>query len=73
MSPIYGHVTKLFFRKGIPKKKKEINKRKNANFQQNLAVFLAGTDQKIKLFKYYTGKDKKNLEKIVINRTGTYL
>ena len=29
--------------------------------------------QKIKLFKYYTEKDKKYLDKTVIIRTGTYL
>ena len=36
MLPTYGHVTK-------------INKRKNTNCQQNLEVFLAGTDSEKKI------------------------
>ena len=48
--PAYGYVTKLFLEsefqhKGTKqKKKKKKRKKENANFQQNLAVFLVGTD-----------------------------
>ena len=53
----YGYVTILFLERNS--NTKEINKKKkNANFQQNLAVFLAGTDSEIKLFKYYTERTK---------------
>ena len=57
MSPTYGYVTKLFLNRNS--NTKEINKQKHANSQQNLAVFLAGTDsENKKIFKYYTEKDK---------------
>ena len=46
MSPTYGYVTKPFLESAS--NTKEINKRKNANSQQNLAVFLAGTDSENK-------------------------
>ena len=42
--PKYGHVAKLFLNRNS--NTKEINKRKHANSQQNLAVFLAATDSK---------------------------
>ena len=40
MSPTFEHVTKLFFELEFQHKG---NKGKNANSQQNLAIFLAGT------------------------------
>ena len=46
MSPTYGYVTKLLLESEF--QHKEINKRKNANSEQNLAVFLAGTDSENK-------------------------
>ena len=56
MSPTYGYVTKLFLELEFQHKG---NKRmKNLNSQQNLAVFLAGTDSENKLFKYYTKRTK---------------
>ena len=60
MSPTYGYVTKLFLESEFQYKGNK--QTKNANSQQNLAVFLAETE-----------KDKKYLDKIVIIRTGTYL
>ena len=71
MSPTYGHVTELFQNRNS--NTKEMNKRKNAYFQQNLAVFLAGTDSEFFFYKYYTEKNKTKMDKIVIIRTGTYL
>ena len=47
--------------------------KKNTNSQQNLAVFLAGTDSENIFFKYYTEKDKNYFDKTVNIRTGTYL
>ena len=38
-----------------------MNKRNNANSQQNLAISWQEQIQKIELFKYYTEKDKKNI------------
>ena len=53
---------------------KEINKRKNANSQQNLAVFSAATDSENVMIQILHGKGQiKNLDRIVIVRTGTYL
>ena len=47
MSPTYGHVIKLFLESEFQHKG---NKQwKNANTQQNLAVFLAGTDSENKI------------------------
>ena len=48
---------KAILRIGITTQRKQTNK-KNANSQLNRKVFLAGTDSKIKLFKYYIKKDK---------------
>ena len=47
MSPTYGHVIKLFLESEFHTK--ETNKRENANFRQNPAVFLAGTDSENKI------------------------
>ena len=60
MSPIYGYVTKLFLEsefqhKGVKKK------RKNLKSQQNLTFSWQEQIQKIKLFKYYTKRTKKNI------------
>ena len=53
---------------------KEIDKRKHAHSQQNLAVFLAATDSENIIIQILDGKGQiKNLARIVINRTGTYL
>ena len=57
MSPTYGHVTKLFSESEFKYKGNE--QMENREFSQNLAVFLARTDSEIKLFEYYTEKDKK--------------
>ena len=71
MSPTYRYMTKLFLELEFQHKgNKPIKK---ANSQQNLAVFLAGTDSEKKLFKYYTEKVKKYLDKTITIRTGTYL
>ena len=58
MSPTYGYVTKLLLESEFQHKGNK-KKRKNANSQQNLAFSWQGQIQKIKLFKYYTKKDKK--------------
>ena len=58
MSLTYGYVTKLFLESEFQHK---ANKQtKNANSQQNLAVFFFWQEQtqKIKIFKYYTENDK---------------
>ena len=75
MSPTYGYVTELFLESEFQHKgnKQTKKKKKNANSQQNHAVVLAGTDSEKKIFKYYTERDKKYLDKLVIIRTGTYL
>ena len=71
MSPTNGHVTKLFLELEFQNKE---NKRKNAISQQNLAVFLAGTDSENKKYLNTTQeRTNKILDKIVIIRTGTYL
>ena len=58
MSPTYWYVTKLFLESEfLHKGNKQM--RKNANPQQNLAVFLAGTDSENKLIKYCTENYKK--------------
>ena len=46
MSPTFGYVTKLFLESEFQHKGNK--KRKHANSQQNLAVFLAGTDSENK-------------------------
>ena len=56
MSPTYGYVTKLFLESEF--QHKGINKQKNSDSQQNLAVFLTGTDSDTKLFRYYTKRTK---------------
>ena len=72
MSPIYGHETKLFLEsefQHIGNKQTE-----NANSQQNLAVFLGGTDSENEfILILHSNGHKKNLDKIVIIRKGTYL
>ena len=52
---------------------KEVNKRKNTNSQQNMVISRQLQIQEIKLFKYYTEKDKKKMDRIVIVRTETCL
>ena len=46
MSPTYGYVTKLFLESEFQHKGNK--QTKNANSQQNLAVFLTGTDSENK-------------------------
>ena len=81
MSPTNGHVTKLFLESEFQQKgNKQMIKRE---FSANLAVSGQEQIQKIKLFEYFTEKDKNKfgqnkwtkicLDKIVIMRTGTYL
>ena len=54
--------------------KASINKQKNADSQQNLAVFLAGKDSENKIIRIlHKKRTKTNLDKLVIIRTGTYL
>ena len=71
MSPTYGYVTKLS-RIGIPAQRKKTNE-KTQILSKILRFSWQEQIQKIKIFKYYTEKDKKYLDKIVIIRTGTYL
>ena len=53
---------------------KEINKRKIINSQQNLAVFSAAKDSENIIVQILHRKGQiKNLDRIVIVRTGTYL
>ena len=59
MSSTYGYVTKLFLESEFQHKgNKQTKKQTNANSQQNLAVSWQEQIQKIKLFNYYTEKDK---------------
>ena len=72
MSPSYGYVTKLFLEsefqhKGNKQMKKREFSAKSWQFSWQEQI------QKIKLFKYYTEKDKSYFDKTVIMRTGTYL
>ena len=73
MSPTYGYVTKLFLElefqhKGNKQTKKTLILSKILQFSWQEQI------QKMKIFKYYTEKDKKKyLDKVVIVRTGTYL
>ena len=53
MSPIYGHVSKLFSESEFQDKGNKQTKKKNP---QNLTVFLARTDSENKIILYYTGK-----------------
>ena len=74
MSPSYGYVTKLFLEsefqhKGI----KQTKKKKTRILSKILRVSWQEQIQKIKIFKYYTEKDKKYLDKNVIIRARTYL
>ena len=48
MSPTYGYVTKLFLE--LEFQHKGNKETKNANSQQNLAVFLAGTDSEKEIY-----------------------
>ena len=66
MSPTYWYVTKLFLQSKFPHK--GINQRKNENFSKILRFSRQQHVQKVKLFKYYTEKEKKS-DRIVIVRT----
>ena len=58
MSPIYGYVTKLFLESGFHHKGNKQTKKWET--QQNILRFSWQEQiQKIKLFNYYTEKDKK--------------
>ena len=60
-SPIYGHVTKLFLESEVQYKgNKQMKKKKNANLQQNFAVFSAATDSDNKVIQilYRKSSDK---------------
>ena len=67
MSPTYGHVTKLFLESEFQHKGNKQKKKKHSKILQ-----FSGLEQiqKIKVFKYYTEKDKNILDKIVIIRAG---
>ena len=58
MSPTSRHVIKLFLE--LNSNTKEINKRKIANSQQNLVVFLARTDSENKIIEILHRKGQKN-------------
>ena len=60
-----------FFRIGIPTQRQWTNDNTQI-LSEILQFFWQEQIQKIKLFKYYTEKEKK-MDKIVIIRTGTYL
>ena len=72
MSPTYGYMTKLSLESEFLHK---VNKqtKKTQILSKILLVFWQEQIQKIQILKYYTEKDKKYLDKIVIIRTGTYL
>ena len=86
MSPTYGYMTKLFLESEFQHKENKQTKKKLI-FSKILrffffffffvcffvCFFLLEQIQKIKLFRYYTEKAKKYVDKIVIIRTGTYL
>ena len=63
---------KTIFRNGIPTQRTYTNE-KTRILNKILRFSWQEQIQKIKLFNYYTEKDKKYLDKIVIIRTGTYL
>ena len=68
MSPTYGYVTKLFLESEFQHKGNKTNK-----FLSKILRFSWQEQiQKMKIFKYYTEKDKKYLDKIVMISTGTY-
>ena len=71
MSPTYGYVTKLLLESEFQHKGNKQTKQRE--FEAKSCGFLGRNIQKIKIFNYYTEKDKKHLDKIVIIRTGTYL
>ena len=72
MPSIYGHETKLFLESEFQHKGNK--QTENANSQQNLAVFLGGTDSENEfILILHSNGHKKNLDKIVIIRKGTYL
>ena len=58
MSPTYGYVTKLFLESEFQHKG---NKRTAQILSKILRFSWQGRIQKIKIFKYYTEKDKKNI------------
>ena len=66
-----GHLAKLFLESEFHCK--EINKRKNANSQQNFAVLSAATDSEIIIIHILHGKGQIKNDRIVMVRTGTYL
>ena len=69
-SPIYGHVTELFFRIAIPTQRTETNEKKCEFW----AVISAVTDSEHKISSNTTQtRTKQNLVSIFIVRTGTYL
>ena len=72
-SPTYGHATKLFLESKFQHKgNKEM--KKNRNSKRNFAVFSAATDSKHKIIQIvHRKRTNKNLDRIVIGRTGTYL
>ena len=72
MPPTYGYMTKLFLESEFLRKVNQQTK-KTQVLSKILLVFWQEQIQKIQIFKYYTEKDKKYLDKIVIIRTGTYL
>ena len=60
MSPIYGRVTKLFLEKEFQHKRNKQTK-KTQILSKILRFSWQEQIQKIKLFKYYTGKDTKKV------------
>ena len=72
MSPTYWYVTKLFLESEFHYKENK-QKKKTQILSKILRFSWREQIQKMKIFKYYTEKDKKYLDKIVIIRTGTYL
>ena len=72
MTPTYGYVTKLFLESEFQGKGNKQTKKPRI-LSKILWVSWQEQIQKIKLFNYYTEKDKKCFDKIVIIRAGIYL
>ena len=58
MSPTYGYVTKLFLEEEF-QNKGDKQKKKNANSQQNIVIFLAATDSEKKIIQILHRKGQK--------------
>ena len=72
MSPTYGHMTKLFLESEFQHKGNKQRKKRKIS-AKSYGLLGRNRFKKKKLFKYYAEKGKNKLDKIVINRTVTYL